>query len=136
MSAFTLPDNHISAIIGYAVRHNAIGYAMFAIDMHYDRNPSPEQLREIGQILLDENYRSVNTRYREEEQTPRFIYNPRFENGKCLTHKQVINAIRCYDYQSCETNDYNSSPAAKFVSSIKNSAVERLVRDDPTWVVD
>lgn len=53
---------------------------------------------------------------------------------KVLTAVEVLKACDCYDYQSCETDDYHETTAAKLVDRIRKSAIGKLPGyEDAPW---
>ena len=60
MSAFMVSDAHIDALVTFAVRHQ-VSYRVNGSRIDVTKNNAEE----IGQILVDENYRSLNARYSE-----------------------------------------------------------------------
>ena len=124
MSAWIVSDAHIDALITYA--HSG----------GYDRVNRPETETELGQILVNENYRSVNARYRNEYGEPhRYTFKPYID--KPLKPVVVIKLCNCFDYQACETDDYPKTPAAHIVESIRDRAISNLPGyDDAPWGLD
>ncbi|MBO0715712.1 MAG: hypothetical protein J2P55_00045 [Rhizobiales bacterium] len=47
-----------------------------------------------------------------------------------VVHTQVVKACDCFDYQACETTDYHATPAAAFVASVRNMAMEAGGKSD------
>ena len=103
------------------------------------RNLTPD---EIGQILLDENVRSVLARYEQDtvdsapgpcdkSRVTRYVWQ--------AVHHQlapwVIKACDCLRYQSCETVDYEDSLAFAVMQAIRESAINHLTVDAP-WGAD
>lgn len=68
-------------------------------------------LQEIGQILLDENVRSVNFRYDERTKNEPYTFLPvdlaMIPDWRVVAYK----ALRCWQYQACETDDFKSTTA-------------------------
>jgi hypothetical protein len=84
MSAFICTDAHLNVLVNYAVAKRA----------SYYWNPnrvyiSSENASEIGQILLDENYRSVNYRYRETDKPHAF----KFKLSRGVNSLKPYNAV-------------------------------------------
>jgi hypothetical protein len=101
-----------------------------------------------GQVLLNENVRSVDERYPNAEERPgpidldlTYQYRPIRDVGidyqaKCMA---VVNATYCYDYQACETagwgevdgrpaqTGYFASLACAMVEGIRKMAVQALL---------
>lgn len=77
----------------------------------------------VGQSLLNQNYASVNDRYGEDTKAPVFQYEDVFINEGI-----VYGCIRCYEYQSCETDDYFESKIHASMNWLKVAMLERLIR--------
>lgn len=118
MSAFICCDEHISAIVGwYVTKGQEVNYE--------NRQKTREQMQELGQILLDENIRSVNHRYNENEPTEAFTLLDTFVSYP-LSPIDIIKACNCLDYQSCETPDYEQTLAHKLLGEIISAACRAL----------
>jgi len=109
MSAFIVTHDHINAIISFASQYNIAGVA------------GREQA--IAELLLAENTRSVNHRYRENTPVETIVFS---SQDPTLSPIEVIKACDCLDYQSCETDDWHSTPACKLLESILSHAVRQL----------
>ena len=118
MSAFIVSDSHINALVRYASRHNVRVFYSNPLTMF--RVQDNEQ--ETASLLLDENVKSVNSRYAD-EQTMSIIYN---RAAPILTAIEAIKAAQCLRYQSCEHFDYEDSIAFKLVEAIITDAIPRL----------
>ena len=118
MSAFIVSDTHINSLVRYASRHNV--RAFHGNPMAIFRVKDNEQ--ESAKLLLDENVKSVNSRYRDNE-TMSITYDPA---APILTAIQAIKAAQCLRYQSCEHSDYEDSIAYKLIEAIITDAIPRL----------
>lgn len=98
---------------------------------------------ELGQVLLSENVRSVNSRYNETDETPAYEHRPvRFD---AIDAVMVLKSVQCLNYQSCETDDWQSTSAFKVLKAIESGAIAHLrgysdapwgwTRPDPTKAV-
>ncbi len=82
MSAFVLQPAHITALVQYAIcGHNGTylqssGPVRWYHDGEQRGYITTETAQNIGQILVNENYRSVNARYGETEQPYTYEYKP------------------------------------------------------------
>jgi hypothetical protein len=107
---------------------------------------------DIGRVLLAENERSINARY------PDTINNPENMPGKIgedllgykfryfepfihMAHTQkcvwVIKNCHCFDYQACETDDYDRSIAKRIIGTIEAEAINALPGyDKAPWGID
>jgi len=119
MSAFTVSDKHISALVNYPKND---GYYYWNNQPHYFNGTRGA----IGQILVNENYRSVNARYDEQAQAPEFEYDSSSRRGDIYSAVQIIKACQCYAYQACETDDWESTEAYAIIETIKAEAIHRL----------
>lgn len=76
----------------------------------------------IGQILLEQNYRSVNYRYREDEVAPAFR-----PSNRSYSLGEMLGCCRNYDYQACETPDYGDTGIPSMLANVENCvAMEAL----------
>ena len=118
MSAYIVADAHIDALISYAIKTN--------VSFYFENGRTDitrNSANDIGQILLDENYRSVNHRYRGEEgDAPRYKIKPH----AVLEPVVILKLINCLDYQSCETDDWKASKAYAVLDAIKDQAIRNL----------
>jgi len=118
MSAFIVSDTHINALVRYASRHNVRAFhgnplAMFQVK---------DNEQAAAELLLAENVKSVNYRYRDNE-VMTITYDP---GAPILTAIQAIKAAQCLRYQSCECDDFEESIAFKLIEAIIADAIPRL----------
>jgi hypothetical protein len=94
---------------------------------------------EAGQLLTDENARSVAFRYSEPAAVEPYRYT---YLDLDLAARQtgapvpvlVLASVRCLRYQSCETPDYSETRAARFLDAIEHAAVHQLIEQhDAPW---
>lgn len=121
MSAFIVSDKLLNVILTMAVVKKA-SYYWKPNNMRVDINRA--NASEIGQKLLDENFRSVNYRYREKDKAERFEY--RAVRSDDYSAVDVLKAINCLDYQSCETDDWDQSEAWAILDGVKDSMIRSL----------
>lgn len=144
MSAFIVSHDHIDALVTFAVRQKlryrepAGGYTPIIL-MH---------ATEIGAILLRENVRSVLSRYpndteetapgREGELVANYVY-AEFDGLERLPQHKLVGLIlsgcSCFDYQSCETNDYENSTAYQIIDAIRTEAIRMVPKYDAPWEI-
>ena len=118
MSAFTVTNTHINALVRYASRHKiTVAYGNPTMRLNVSAHE-----QEVAQLLLDENIKSVNYRYSETETG--FIEYDR--GAPILTAIQAIKAAQCLRYQSCEHPTYEGSIAELLVEAIISDAIPRL----------
>jgi hypothetical protein len=95
------------------------------------------QANHIGQVLVDQNYNSVNYRY--EETSPSYVYEYQLvqhiggESGALIPWGHVLKALSCYEYQSCESPDWDASLAFAICHAIRKKVCERVAGDDAPW---
>lgn len=117
MSAYLVEENHIEYLVNALTNPiNGLGGSIH----HIAETTNP---RELGQILWDENARSVNYRYKENNPAPRFTYRGTYYEHDPL---QILASIRCYSYQSCETHDYEETKAGKIINRLQSAVISRM----------
>ena len=140
MSAYVVDLNHINYLINAALEVGE-GYQTFSfyhkdtsgILQHYEL--TTDSASEYGQMLLDENIRSVSHRYGNDDgipeqlpgpidQTEVYIYNWNHYDG--YRPVQVFKAIRCLNYQSCEHNSWEDSQAFAFLDALTIATISRI----------
>ena len=149
MSAFICGPDHfkVLAIFAASQRHGSIN-----VDPRYI--PGFEKLHgyddcklasAYADALYAENIRSVLHRYPDddEESAPGPIKKPKnivvTGRDQCaakyrLPTVAVLKMCNCLSYQSCETNDWESTPAHKLLQAIKEAAIRVLPGyEDAPW---
>lgn len=120
MSAFIVNETHIDALVTYAVNKRA----SYWDEINQTRvDITTFNADRIGQILHDENVRSVNYRYAETDKSDEYRWH---FYTKPLSAAQVIKACDCLDYQSCETPDWEESTAWRILQEIKSTAMRHI----------
>ena len=121
MSAMIVTDSHINFILSAAASQV---------------NMSRDEWSEIGQSLVNENYRSVNYLYREDEEPHEYrFWVDKFEpDVKSIV--AALKAIQGFEYQSCEHPDYFESEAAKTLWRINGDLLRALPGyDEAEWLI-
>ncbi len=120
MSAFVVSKTHIDVVVS--------GASDVLPSLAY-RHGTPDL---IGQILWRANVRSVLHRY------PRIVATDeaqvyadavaayRHTRYLAITPGQLAKALDCLDYQSCETDDWRSTPAHEIVETIRGAILQGL----------
>jgi hypothetical protein len=110
VSAFRVSDTHISVLV--LARHVARTPLRVIADRLSDD--------ELGRMLLRENLRSLAARYADpvdEEEIARFVAAP-----ACLMRPlspvEMIKAVHCYVYQSCEHAEWEASDAMRYCDAL------------------
>ncbi len=120
MSAFIVSRE----MIDFIVNQSAI--------MSDGRGTSKDELTRIGQMLWNENIRSVHCRYPNDdiEKLPasRGDYPFKYDNKGSKPQYAplalaLIKAVECYQYQSCECSDWRDSAAKSFTDRLIRRAI-------------
>jgi len=128
MSAYVVSHTHISALVRWACRARVCVYY---------GNPSrrldiPGNEQEACDILLAENVKSVNYRYKEPVEDS-MVYDA---FATSLRPIDVIKACHCLDYQSCEHDGWETSTAKAIVAAIEGAATRALPGyDEAPWCI-
>ena len=130
MSAFIVGEIHIDALVclaierpaGFAVQPGTFSAVHF--DFHDNRGDGPlllERADELGQMLLDANFRSIEARYPEdaEDYLPYTYTRP----PRQLTALEGLSALACYEYQSSECKTWEGSLARMFCEALRRHLV-------------
>lgn len=120
MSAFIVNNETLSAIVAYCMRNN-IG-RMYGPGQNQCRAVTPV---EIGQLLLDENVRSVNHRYKENARAGRFV-EPALSLEPIRSEVEILKLCNCVEYQIAEPDDWRATDAFWLLQTIKGIAIGGL----------
>ena len=113
------PANHPAAY----ERGIAIPEASVIIAQEIRATLTEETVARVGQVLWDENVKSVNYRYDEYRPAESYHYKP---FPVSLTPANVLGLINCLSYQSCEHPEWEDSEAYAILQSIKAAAIDAL----------
>lgn len=129
MSAWVVGQDHIDLMVTAAMRLSGWNEKYINI---------PETADILGKGLWKENYNSVNHRYDERKRTPAYHWTPVAEVQEEVLRPevlvQIIHAVDCYEYQSCEHPAWSDSTAYWACQAVKAWAEEQLVAMD--WPKD
>lgn len=125
MSAFVVSDECINVILGIIKEYKTILMQKPIFD--FENCDEDIVLNWLGNVLLHMNVDSVNARYDEHE-----IYEPRTFHPKKATGSVEglivgIKQIHCWQYQSCELDDYQDRWEWKLIRQILNCLHEILL---------
>lgn len=135
MSAFVVDKRHIDLIVHAVIHGTEDGEHVWWSDSLLRQEiafclPNERDFGdELGQLLLDENVRSVRYRYDDDENMiPYYARQPYcFEPLPFRpTVVELLKALNCYIYESCEHPDWEDSMAYKIVMLIRNHAIYML----------
>jgi hypothetical protein len=119
MSAWMVSNAHIDALVGARSLVPALGGG-------FDP-PKPDF--EIGRMLAQQNIRSLHTRYPGDAHE---MYEAGLPNGykpRPSTFRDpvvLLKACACYAYQSCESDDWDETPAADYISRLRAALLKLL----------
>jgi hypothetical protein len=136
MSAFVVSHDHIDALLSFALSNRTYGpVSYYVTDTQRLVAITEENATEVGRILLTENERSVRSRYPAaacgDEAMPGTVGQDA-ESYKFRPWPRPVDPVAalkgcsCFDYQACETDDYESSLAWTIVNAIRDRAISRL----------
>jgi hypothetical protein len=145
MSAYMVDDAHIDALIDIAKQYEREyrGIGRGQLYWHFGSPGQSRSLRdqtetEIGRTLLAENARSVGYRYREVQDPAAltYVYRP---TKREYAPSQALMAIRGYEYQACETPDWDCSEPHAFCRALFRRVVDVAIpqreSDGPFWTI-
>ena len=126
MSAYIVSDNTIHAIVkGFEVYQKLDEFDAENYEKVYSIIIDLQKVKNrIGQALLEQNYNSVNCRYREDTKTPKYKYQDVEIDAGVL-----LGCIDCYIYQACETKDFFESNLYNSLVKLKNAMLERMIKE-------
>lgn len=140
MSAFIVSKGHIRFLVEAAGR-----LSRDPVSWYYDgrrrslsrfiKKESADTLtpNELGALLWEENVKSVDHRYSEENGVGAYQH---VRSSLPIDPVQVFASLRCYEYQSCEHEDWETSEAKAICDAIKDAAIRALPgSDDTEWGV-
>ena len=124
MSAFILGDDTIDLLVTAGVRgvglDARLGVYQAGAMLYFSRYEDTDHL---GSVLKSANYESVNYRYKEATPCEAYHYNGNeivpYLGGSVISWGQVLQAVRCYEYQSCEAPTWETSLAKAICSAIR-----------------
>ena len=114
----------------------------------FDQNDAgdSQKMSELGRMLLVENSRSVSVRYREGYNPCALLYvyrptrreiwlRPTNKPMVAITANAALKNIGCYEYQSCESDDWEETEAYRFCQALKERIVYYAIpyQDDDPW---
>jgi len=138
MSAWIVNREHIIYLVKAAkIFKVVLSHTRFGRKIYRFEEMSDDTLLEFAQTIYNENVKSVSSRYPDDPVDEL----PGPTDGTTLTLKdvtdtvwntrafdpvQVIKSADCYDYQSCEHDDYEKSLASDFIKTLISHATGKL----------
>lgn len=143
MSAYVVDRNHIGFLVGAAVctkisrcQNAGIGFRLANGEWKTLQAHETEELVRLGQMLWEENIRSVLKRYPQDTRDTMpgpdsddftfreaDIWNPFAEKFDPV---QVLKSVSCLEYQSCEHDAWEHSEAHNFCKALESAAIGAL----------
>jgi len=150
MSAYVVTENHIIYLVAAALsrRINRGAHGRFSweqvrypgdVTHHIIDAGEMEAVAEFASDLWRENVRSVNHRYPNDLQDPAsYCITPHEIDDKLHAWEfdpvQVLKAIDCLEYQSCEHPEWDASSACSFLNRLRRESIATLVGySDAAW---
>ena len=131
MSAWTVTKAHIDYLIMAAKKFGIPIGVYWGQDGKRLPGSDPS---EVGRMLWEENYKSVNFRYGDNTATPAYDFSA---IGRQVEPVVVLKAISCYEYQSCEHGEWEASEAKQFCDSLAKATIATLPGfADAPWGID
>lgn len=142
MSAFVVSKGHIDRLVAVAAygpreadrfRHDHMPQWYEPSWQRSDRQwqrldrAHLDELNALGQMLHNENARSVAYRYREDAEDASGYEFPL--STERVTVGEALNALACYEYQACESPDWQDTEARRFCIALREAICSLLTRD-------
>ena len=126
MSSYIVDKEHIEQIVLYV-------YKLKGIDsLNYYHNKERVQFDSVGNVaeeLSKANCKGVNYRYEDNNQ-PYSFDDLSIGNLKIKNPLQVIQLIRCLEYQSCDNPNYENSLANSILKTITDHIVSYMIQHE------
>lgn len=129
MSAFLVGYDHIDALLTFA--SDSSRPASYRYPGGERMEITTANATGIGRVLLAENERSLAARYSVEE-VAAGDFGPlasgyKFKRwAKPQSPVAILKGCDCFDYQACETDDYEETLACRIIDAIRQRAISRL----------
>jgi hypothetical protein len=120
MSAWIVSDKHIASILVTA--HRLLGAEFWRVLRFHLKVDNEEA---AAAILLRENYRSVNYRYKERKRAPKVVS---FAEAEAVNLAQFKTLLDCYAYQSCEHKGWERSGSRSLILDLKERLLDYVVK--------
>ena len=120
MSAYLVNNETINCIVNGAIQ----------LRDRFDREIDPQQ---AGEMLIKENCRSLNSRY---DDDPEKISYPFVFKRQNYDKKDIYGCTACYNYQACESEDYELTEAAEFIRYVQQRLLLSFIGEEYPWGLD
>lgn len=143
MSAYVVDRDHVRYLVeavGRVGRH-PFSFSFWSkgkgtrVAVGRGKDMSPD---EFGQMLWDENIRSVEDRYSGSSSLPGSVgetyEHPLLQGWVVMDPVAVLKACQCYEYQSCEHAGWEESDAYQAIRALRGAAISSLPGyEDAEW---
>jgi len=155
MSAWIVDKKHIDALVSAALvcaQHDRSSFRWYDADGNHSHELSytdTERATQVGKMLWAWNLASINARYVDTIEHPENCPGPvgfkgistvdqyRFVRTPLIPPVAVLKAIACYEYQSCECEEWEISEAKAFCASLRNRVISMLPGyNESPWGLD
>lgn len=150
MSAFMVGRDHIAYVVTGAQK---LALGQFGFSWHWEGqgirldSSDRDQAARVGQMLWDENLKSIHARYPDTIEKPDnipgvigevYVYaHSRPYRLDQIDFVQLLKAIHCLKYQFCEHDEWQRSQAYAFLRALEGAAVRSLAGyDDAQWEIE
>ena len=144
MSAFVVEKSHINAMLKGAFQvARKYGEDKFTYyHNHQSRDLTSSNADEVGQVLLDECIKGVSYRYEDSPLTglpgrtdaEYLIPFQFYALGKQPKPIEIIKITQCYEYQSCEHTEWETSEARSFCKALIEHTISEIPGyDEAPW---
>lgn len=119
MSAYVVSKDHLDLLVTAAMHGSRYYKGLRVGGRVFD---SPEDANELGAILWAENVRSVNYRYHLDDWEEVYTYDPAGIApylGGLIDWGHVLGALSCYEYQACETDNWETTQAYQVCQALR-----------------
>ncbi|MDQ1246119.1 MAG: hypothetical protein QG597_486 [Actinomycetota bacterium] len=126
MSAFIVDPEHIHVLLSAGLRYR---YYQMPLSWCWD-NPTRqgqltvETVDQVGDMLTEANIASVNHRYGEDNPLGGYRYQSPRQAGWSIG--ELLHALDCYEHQSCERDDWQSTEAHAFCQALRTQLITAL----------
>lgn len=119
MSAYIVTDETIHAIVQGLTLGSGVHVYMGGPSYRW----TTAEADELGQLLVDENYASVNYRYQEDTEPHTYKYQLRIAT---LAPVALLKQINHYEYQACEHSGWGKSIAKRACEALRDHTIHKL----------
>ena len=141
MSAYLVEDEHVKQLAAYLCNDDQSslnhlvewhGYGFKGDGLPAERD---KLATHYANILLAENYRSLRARYGDAE-IPHKVTVTLGEvlRTDLIPAVNILHSLACFEYQACESDDWDTTDAYKICDQVRREAIKRLPGyDDAPW---